>query len=234
MNIRTNIPNTITSLNLFFGCVACVCSFKGQIDYAVYFIILAAIMDFFDGFSARLLSAISPIGKQLDSLADLISFGMAPACLMYYLSVNYNIIPEPYNLFVFILVIFAALRLAKFNIDENQTKEFIGLPTPAMALFVISIVWFTENQNNAITELILNKFVFIGLIILIAFSMVLKIKLFSLKISNLSINENKWQFSFILLSIILIILFQIIGLALVIILYLAMSLIKNFFNNNNK
>ena len=139
--ITRNIPNTITCCNLISGCIATLSAFMGEIHMALLWIIIGAIFDFFDGMSARLLHVSSPIGKELDSLADDITFGMAPAAIVFYemgiMEYPAFLAPvQPYMPFVaFLIAAFSALRLAKFNLDERQAMGFIGLPTPANALF---------------------------------------------------------------------------------------------------
>ncbi|HPW66333.1 MAG TPA: CDP-diacylglycerol--serine O-phosphatidyltransferase [Salinivirgaceae bacterium] len=190
------IPNLITSANLFCGCLAVVFAFDGKLDIALYFVLFAAILDFLDGFAARLLKAYSAIGKELDSLADLISFGMAPATMLYVASEDIWNMPL-FKYLPFLIVVFSALRLAKFNIDTRQETDFIGLPTPANAIFFISFA-------NLIyySELIINQ-VLIGMITLF-FSLMLvsEIKVFSLK--KLSANKLK-LINAILLAIITIV-----------------------------
>ena len=142
MSVKRHIPNAITCCNLFSGCIACVMAFKGAFDLAMLFIVLGAIFDFFDGMVARLLHVSSPLGVQMDSLADDVTFGFAPATIVFcymhdalyypaYLGMLADIIPY----FAFLIAVFSACRLAKFNVDKRQTNTFIGLPTPANALF---------------------------------------------------------------------------------------------------
>ena len=159
MNILTNIkkviPNTLTSCNLISGCIATGFAFQGDVRMALMFIILGAAFDFFDGMSARLLHVSSPIGKELDSLADDVTFGVAPATIIF---AHLKVMDYPSALeccrpwlpyFAFVVAAFSALRLAKFNLDERQTTSFIGLPTPANALFWGSLLsthanWLTS------------------------------------------------------------------------------------------
>ena len=171
--IKRNIPNAITCLNLLFGCIAIVYVFHNRLTDASWMIIFAAIADFFDGMAARLLKVSSPIGKELDSLADMVSFGVAPGMIIYEL-----IGTSPYNWIGLLIPVFAAIRLAKFNIDTRQTFYFIGLPTPANALFIASFpliiahdsswqsiylsdvsltVWFRHNVIACISFLTQNK-----------------------------------------------------------------------------
>lgn len=223
-----HIPNTVTCLNLFSGSIACVMAFEANYTGAAFFIILSAVFDFFDGMLARLLKAHSSIGKELDSLADDISFGFAPALITFSLfkEVHY---PEflmgvkdyiPY--LAFIIAVFSALRLAKFNVDERQTSSFIGLPTPANALFWASLTvgaydFLTSPDFNAIYLLIL-VFLFSGLL-------VAEIPMFALKFKNLSWKDNKIAFIFLLVCIPLLVFLKISGFAAIIAWYIILSLL---------
>ena len=135
--IKKHIPNSITCLNLISGCIATYWALYGAWDTALMFIIIGAVFDFFDGMSARLLGVSSPIGKELDSLADDITFGLAPSAIIFdFLKTGVQHLPWHYLAYAaFIMAAFSALRLAKFNLDERQAMGFIGLPTPANALF---------------------------------------------------------------------------------------------------
>lgn len=139
--ITRHIPNTLTCMNLFSGCIACVMAFEFKYEWALTFIIISAVFDFLDGMSARLLNAPSPIGKELDSLADDVSFGVAPSLIVFSLlrETTYpgwmSSFQEYVPYFAFLIAVFSALRLAKFNIDERQSSSFIGLNTPANTLF---------------------------------------------------------------------------------------------------
>ncbi|MDR1950913.1 MAG: CDP-diacylglycerol--serine O-phosphatidyltransferase, partial [Bacteroidales bacterium] len=139
--MKKHLPNTITLANLFCGCLSIVATFSGQIGMAGFLIFLAAIFDFLDGFFAKLLNAQSELGKQLDSLADIVSFGVAPAMIAFrIMHVHYDKLPfEFFPYIAFVMVLFSALRLAKFTIDTRQTEHFIGMPTPANALFWASL-----------------------------------------------------------------------------------------------
>ena len=175
MNIKKHIPNTITCCNLLSGCVAAVYAFMGVYPLAFTFIIAGAVFDFFDGMVARLLGVSSPLGVQMDSLADDITFGLAPATVIFSFMKNLLVYPAflgafagvlPY--FAFLIAVFSACRLAKFNIDERQTSSFIGLPTPANALFLSSLVatsdtllkdgvsnWFTDFCCNPVAMIVI-------------------------------------------------------------------------------
>ncbi|MDR1698827.1 MAG: CDP-diacylglycerol--serine O-phosphatidyltransferase, partial [Prevotellaceae bacterium] len=154
--IIKQIPNTITCLNLLAGCMACVVAFYGEYGLAAYVIALAAVFDFADGFAARFLNAYSPLGKELDSLADMVSFGLAPAIMLFSFLAQHDFLLA---LVAFLLTIFSALRLAKFNIDKRQTDSFIGLPTPANAFFwafllkdAHSLPVFDEEQMRIVSH----------------------------------------------------------------------------------
>lgn len=226
------IPSFITSMNLVCGAIATIASLKGETHIAIYLILLAAVFDFFDGFVARLLNSVSELGKQLDSLADVISFGFAPSALLYYLIESNNILPDYFSLLSLLIVVFSALRLAKFNIDTEQTLEFRGLPTPASALFIISICWYCADYSNCITDYIKTDYIIICLIILISFLMVSRIKLMSLKIKSFKLRSIIWQLILVCCSIILLIIFKILGIGLIIIVYLGLSILKQLISKN--
>lgn len=192
-----HIPNTITCCNLLSGCISIVLMCNGYAVAAGAMIFIAAVFDFFDGFAARLLKAYSPLGAQLDSLSDVVSFGVAPSFIIYhYLSqslcpsleiAGFNIIPFA----AFFLAVFAEVRLAKFNIDERQTTSFIGLPTPAMGLFVASLPFTLLNDRlGFMGSIVTNPYFLFAIIILFSFLMVSEIPFFSLKIKNLRFKEN--------------------------------------------
>ena len=172
------VPNLLTSLNLFCGCLSIVFAFENELLTALIFIIIAAIFDFFDGFAARLLDAKSAIGKELDSLSDLVSFGVAPASMLYVASLDVWCLQcfDWIRFTPFLLVIFSSLRLAKFNVDERQTVNFIGLPTPANALFFISF----SNLVNEI-DVFQNQYIIIAVILFFSALMVSEMQMFSVK-----------------------------------------------------
>lgn len=211
MKIRGSIPNFITSLNLLCGVLAVTFSFRGEEIWAVYCVLVAALFDFLDGFSARLLKAYSPMGKELDSLADLISFGMVPAVLImnryerilgvvtdgsaYQTALSFlSYIPV-------IIVLFSALRLAKFNIDTRQSSGFIGLPTPANALLIIGLIHFT-NVNTIFETIEYNLWFWPLLSLILSTLLVAEIPMFSLKFRSLKWSENKTVYSFIIFGFI--------------------------------
>ncbi len=188
--MKRHIPNTITCANLLSGCIGIVYCFNGDLKIAAYFVILSGIFDFFDGMVARALHVKSNIGKELDSLADMVSFGFLPGVIMFQLfnASGYSETYLPY--FGFLITIFSALRLAKFNIDERQTVDFIGLNTPMNTLFVVSLPYVAERYP-AITN---NWIVLVIITLLTSYLLVSEIKIFSLKFSNLSWSDNKIKF----------------------------------------
>ena len=191
-----HIPNAITCCNLLSGCISIVLLCNGYVTAAGIMIFVAAIFDFFDGFAARLLKAYSAIGAELDSLSDVVSFGVAPSFIIYHylqstpVSVSissFNVIPFT----AFLLAVFAELRLAKFNVDDRQTTSFIGLPTPAMGLFVASLPFTLQNENLAFMGgLMTNIYFLLSVVAIFSYLMVSEIPFFSLKIKNLRFKEN--------------------------------------------
>lgn len=225
--IVRNISNTLTSCNLFSGCIAAYMAFHGNYKEALLFIVLGAMFDFFDGMTARLLHVSSPIGKELDSLADDITFGLAPAAIAFSLfkEVYYPdfLMPVagimPYT--AFLIAVFSGLRLAKFNIDERQTSSFIGMPTPANALFWASLAvgghsFLISDNFNAI-------YLFV-LVVVMSLLLVAELPMFSLKFKDLSWGHNKVSYIFLIVSLPLLIIFQLSGIAAVIIWYILLSL----------
>lgn len=190
-----HIPNSITCCNLLSGCISIVLTCNGSLDAAGLMIFIAAVFDFCDGFAARLLKAYSPLGAQLDSLSDVVSFGVAPSFIIYhYLDQSVNFEMAGFNVIPFVafsLAVFSALRLAKFNIDDRQTTSFIGLPTPAMGLFVASLPCTLRIETlSFMNDVILSPYFLFAVVIVFSFLMVSEIPFFSLKIKNLKFKEN--------------------------------------------
>jgi CDP-diacylglycerol--serine O-phosphatidyltransferase len=220
-----NVPNTITCLNLFAGCLSCVMTLQyGNYVGAFLFIVLAAIFDFMDGYAARLLKVKSPIGAELDSLADVISFGLAPGFVVFaFLSTMTIHIGIPY--LAFSIPVFSALRLAKFNIDTRQTSSFLGLPVPANGLFWAALVpSISLSEGNSLFYSIL----FIVLLIAFCLLMVSELPMFSLKFKHYRWKGNELPYILILSAIVFIALFQLFGVCLTILLYILLS-IANYF-----
>lgn len=226
--IKKHIPNIVTCLNLFSGCIACVMAFEARYELALIFIILSAIFDFFDGMLARLLHAPSAIGKELDSLADDVSFGVAPALIVFsFLKEPALMYPDfltgvrdyiPY--LAFLIAVFSALRLAKFNVDERQTSSFVGLPTTANAPFWAALIVggkdFLLGNVNVLWILLL--------VVIFSLLLVAELPMFSLKFKNLSWKDNKISFIFLIVCAPLLVFLGISGFAAIIVWYIILSL----------
>lgn len=224
--MKHHIPNTITILNLLSGCIGIVFAFSGDLEYAAYMIWIAAIFDFFDGAAARLLKVKSATGKELDSLADVVSFGVLPSAIMFILieeRSSFAVLPY----LAFSIAIFSAIRLAKFNIDPNQEDSFSGLPTPAAAFFISSIPFIITQHGGTFTKF-LNAEALLAICLMLSFLLISNIKLFSLKFKNVKWQNNAIRYIFVLLSVILIIIWKVAAIPLIIITYLALSLIAKF------
>ncbi|MDR3338850.1 MAG: CDP-diacylglycerol--serine O-phosphatidyltransferase [Candidatus Symbiothrix sp.] len=220
-----NVPNIITCLNLFAGCLSCIMTLEyGNYTGAFLFIVLAAVFDFLDGFAARLLKAYSPIGAQLDSLADVISFGLAPGFVVYsFLTVSTSGMEIGSGLpyLAFLIPAFSALRLAKFNIDTRQTSSFLGLPVPANGLFWAALV--PALTPLAESDKMLYSALFILLIIVFCLLMVSELPMFSLKFKNYTWKDNRLPYLLILSAIICVACFRLLGISLTIIVYILIS-----------
>lgn len=231
-----NIPNIITCLNLISGCMAIYFGFMGNIGLACLCIVLGAVFDFFDGMTARALGVSGPIGKELDSLADVVSFGVAPAVLAYQVTQYFNGgVPNPYDFIIAMLIAaFSALRLAKFNCDDRQTSSFIGLPTPANALFWIGITYVI--RIDGISDYLLNaaelSYSIWGVLVLCScYLLISEIPMFSFKFKkgHTGWTENKLRYSFLIAAIAIIAIFAVIAqlpacLAVIILLYIIISI----------
>lgn len=221
--VTKHIPNTLTCCNLLSGCMAVIAAFNCEPWHALLWIVSGALFDFCDGLSARLLKAYSPIGKELDSLADLVTFGLAPSVLCFTalkgLSYPCDWLTQFYPYIGFALVTFAALRLAKFNIDERQTTSFLGLAVPANALFWGGLF---QMDLNAIP---VAPWILGVLVIIFAGLMVSEIPMFSLKFKNLSWSDNKIRFIFLLVSVLILIVLGRQGLSAVIGWYIILSIL---------
>ena len=219
-NIKKHIPNSITCCNLISGCMATYWAFMGIYEFALLLIIIGAVFDFFDGMTARLLGVSSPIGKELDSLADCITFGFAPSAIIFsYLSTfdTHNfIIP----FLAFIMAAFSALRLAKFNLDERQALGFIGLPTPANALFWGSLIVGTQEYLEEIPYI---PFILLAGVLLSCYLLVSEIPMFALKFKHWGWKGNEIKYIFVLSCIPLLLLLGVSGFAAIIAWYIILS-----------
>ncbi len=251
MDINKHIPNAITCGNLFCGCLAIVSAFNGFLVLSAFWVGMAAILDFFDGFAARLLKVSGEMGKQLDSLADMVSFGVVPGVIMYQMINRVSpILFESYStqlsvsilvllpFIAFIITIFSAVRLAKFNIDTRQTSSFIGVPTPANSILICSLPLIQHFQPEIagvnLNVVINNVYFLIGLSLLMSYLLVAELPLFALKFKNFGWPDNKIRYSFLIISVILLILFQFIAIPFIIFLYIVLSVINNIYNRNNQ
>lgn len=228
--IKKHIPNTLTCCNLISGCVATVFALGGQISIAFLFIIIGAVFDFFDGMSARMLGVSSPIGKELDSLADDVTFGVAPATMVFYVLgvLDYPALLEPLRpvlpFFAYIMAAFSALRLAKFNLDKRQAMGFIGLPTPANALFWGSFLLGAASLLESSPYMV---FVVLALVLLCSYVMVAEIPMFALKFKHWGWHGNELRYTFLLTCIPLLLIFRMSAFAIIIAWYVILSIYSN-------
>jgi len=245
--MKRHIPNLITLLNVFCGCVATVFAVLNQLEMAAIFVFLGIFFDFFDGLAARVLNVQSELGVQLDSLADMITSGLVPGIVMFqllgmsfsggwnraYTSMEDGFVASEYTwypiaFFGFLITLASAYRLAKFNIDENQVSSFIGLPTPANALLILSLPLILLYQNNDVLNgIILNQWFLIGLTILSAYLLNSKIELFALKFKNWGFKDNALRYIFLVVSLVLLITLRFLAVPFVIAFYVISSLVTN-------
>ena len=224
--VTKHISNTLTSCNLISGCIAIVFALSANYTMALTFIVVGAVFDFFDGMSARLLGVSSPIGKELDSLADVVTFGVAPSSMIYTLLLTLSksgwnetlAFAVPYVAFV--MAAFSALRLAKFNLDERQTTSFIGLPTPANALFWGALIVGNENvfDENSYYIYLLIILVFVSSWLLVA-----EIPMFALKFKHWGWRDNKVKYVFLISCLPILLIFVISGISVIIAWYICLS-----------
>lgn len=227
--MNKHIPNALTSLNLVSGCIGIVAAFNHDLESAAYLIVLAAVFDFLDGFVAGLLNVSSSIGKDLDSLADMVSFGVLPSVILYLMLNQVSTVPYlPY--LAFLIPVFSAIRLAKFNNDTRQSDSFIGLPTPANAFFWGGLVFLSQNEN--FSSWLGNQWVLLGLTIVFSWLMVAEVRMLALKFKNYSVSSNLFRYILVLVSIILIAFLQVNSVSLIILVYLSLSVAENFLVTN--
>lgn len=263
--IKKHIPNAITCGNLLCGCLAIVKAFEGDLVWTAYLVGIALVLDFFDGFTARLLKVASPIGKDLDSLADMVTFGVVPGIVMFKL-ISFSILnhvfgpnsaategwtiypplsalgnqnePADSNLIytylpfvAFIIPIFSAIRLAKFNNDTRQSDSFIGLPTPANAMFICSIplIYNLGGAHSPIHLLDENPYILCIVSCILSLLLIAPLPLIALKFKNFGWADNKMRFILIGLAVLMLACFQFVGIPLVIILYILLSIVDNIF-----
>ncbi|MFT6933632.1 MAG: CDP-diacylglycerol--serine O-phosphatidyltransferase [Maribacter sp.] len=245
--MRKHIPNFITLLNLFCGCVATVFAVLNQLEVAGLFVALGIFFDYFDGLAARVLNVKSELGLQLDSLADMVTSGLVPGIVMFQLlglsqmgGWNNEVLNgmtylgdfqlrSLWPFLGFIITMASAYRLAKFNLDENQVSSFIGLPTPANALLILSLpLILFYHSNNILAEVILNQWFLIGLTLLSAFLLNCNLPLFALKFKNWSFTDNALRYIFLIISLVLLITMQFLAVPIIILFYVLSSLVSHW------
>ena len=237
MNIKKHIPNTITLLNLFCGCIAVVFVSTDRFEMAFFFVCLGIFLDFFDGFFARLFKVSGSLGLQLDSLADMVTSGVVPGFVMFKMMQSSSVyMSEGWLQFFpylgFIITLGSCFRLAKFNIDTRQTDSFIGLPTPANALFILSLPLIKEYysvDSLVVLEILTEKWVLLLIALFSAYILNAEIPLFSLKIKKFNFKDNALQVIFLAISVLLLFSLPYLGVALVIVFYVLLSVINNKF-----
>jgi CDP-diacylglycerol--serine O-phosphatidyltransferase len=240
MSIKNYIPNTITLLNLFAGLLALIHAFNGNYNEAFSLVCLGIFFDFWDGFFARIWKVQSPIGLQLDSLADMVTSGVVPGLVMYKMlgdiqenQSQYNLTEDTYYMGVvpylgFLITLASCYRLAKFNVDTRQTDSFIGLPTPANALLIMSIPMIQfHSEFEWLVDFLSNPYVLVGVTVLSSYLLNAEIPLFSLKVKSFSWEKYKMQVVFLILSLILIVLLEFIAIPIIILLYVVLSIVNN-------
>lgn len=234
--MKKHIPNFITTLNLFSGCIGIILALQYRIDYAAYFIAIAAFFDFLDGMVARVLHVKSEIGKELDSLADVVSFGVLPGIIVFQLMANSPNTPVAgtyisiFSLVALIIPVLSAVRLAKFNLDTRQTTSFIGLPVPANALFLGSLPLIKmqagfSDSLSWLTSITDNYYILALIAIGMSLLLVSEIPLISLKFRNLKFTDNKPQFILVIIAVISFILITFTAIPLIVLAYILLSLI---------
>lgn len=238
--MKKHIPNIITLLNLLCGSIAVIFAVKNELEIAAVFVFAGIFFDFFDGFAARMLKVQSELGLQLDSLADMVTSGVVPGIVMYQLlsmsqtgswtdETSFLSCTTLMPYFGLLITLASAYRLAKFNIDEEQTTSFMGLPTPANALLILSLPLIMYYQgSDLINTVILNKWFLLALTLLSAYMLNARVPLFALKFKDWSLKQNATRYSFLTLSVILLILLQYAAIPVVIVIYVLMSLINNW------
>lgn len=226
MKIKAQIPNLLTLLNLFFGVIGIIWVLDGHLLAGAYFVLIAAGFDFLDGFVARLLKVQSNMGKELDSLADVVSFGVLPGLILYMMTKGV-VEPDSYYPYLTLIVpMLSAYRLAKFNLDTRQSDRFIGLNTPANSLFISTLPYLALRWPT-IGEWLVLPAVLIGLAWILALLLISEIPMIALKFKSMSFSDNRFRYALLLLSALIFAGLQLAGIPLVILAYIVLSLIEN-------
>ena len=232
MNVKKHIPNLLTLGNLLCGVIATISAVNADYLTAASLVVLGIFFDFFDGFAARLLNVSGELGKQLDSLADMVTSGVVPGIIVYKMIEQNNVGSFDYSAFLpylgLILTLAACYRLANFNIDTRQSDSFIGMPTPAMSLFVITLPLIPLYSNNQFfIDLVQNNSFLLGITLVLSFLLNAEIPLFSLKFKSFGIKENVLKYVFLVLSILILFTLEVIAIPSIIILYVVLSIGSN-------
>jgi CDP-diacylglycerol--serine O-phosphatidyltransferase len=228
-----SIPNILTLINLFFGCVALVFAFSFNLAFVPYCTFISLVADFFDGFSARAFKTNSELGKQLDSLADVVSFGVVPAVVVFQLLWQYyeSTNTTEWRQLIFsapalLIALFAALRLAKFNIDTRQSDGFIGLATPAATIFVVGVLLIFLGNSYQLSEVIFKPVFLYSITIALCYLMISEIPMFSFKFKRYGWKGNELRYLFLIAAIALLAVLNVVAIPVIIILYILFSLLK--------
>jgi len=227
--IIKQIPNAITSANLFTGCIGIVFAFNQDLRSAALCILISLIIDFFDGFAARLLNVSGPMGKELDSLADMVSFGVLPSVILFHMApksfFGYTDFPI-LSYLAFFVAVFSAYRLAKFNLDTRQTDKFIGVPTPAISAVIASVPFIYESDTFYFDSSTLTVVLYLAFIPLVCYLLISELPLIALKFKSFRFAENKFRYMLILSAVILLAIFKFAGIPLTLVLYILLSIIE--------
>ena len=243
------IPNTITLINLFCGCAALVCVLYGYFNNAFWFLFVGGLADYLDGMVARMLKVNSPLGKELDSIADMVSFGVVPGAIIYMLlnaGFHYEDIKQGGQMMppvraalsmdlswkalpAFLISMFAGLRLARFNLDTRQTEDFIGMATPTMTLFVVGLMLIFDHNSFGLRSIIINPIFLFAVILIFSYLMVSELRMFSFKFKGRSWEYNKIRFIFIGISVLLLIFLREAAFAAIVLAYILTVLLQVVF-----
>ena len=231
--IMKHLPNIITLSNLFCGCVALICLFSQQYYIALLWILLGGIADYCDGLVARALGVHSDLGKELDSLADMVTFGVVPGTILYILLANeadiHQTIDHPVVAALpgFLVTLFSCLRLAMFNLDDSQHSDFRGMPTPGSTLLIAGLLLLALSEYSALRQFVTHPAFLYPYIVLHSWLLVSPIRMFSLKMKSFQWHGNEIRYIFLLIAIILVLLLQLESLAFVMVAYVVLSLGRN-------
>ncbi|MES2796782.1 MAG: CDP-diacylglycerol--serine O-phosphatidyltransferase, partial [Bacteroidota bacterium] len=226
MQVKKHIPNTLTLGNLLCGCLALVQVLQNKdIQLACLLMVISLVCDFFDGFLARKLNVSSPIGRELDSLADMVTFGVLPAAILSYIIEYQAGITSYLKFFPYLIALFSALRLAKFNIDTRQSDSFIGLNTPANSILIAAIALnLIHSTGDWLSSLFRNHYFVISFVIISSYLLVAELPMFAFKFKNFSWKGNEIRFGFLAFAALILALFQLVGIPWIILAYILLSL----------